>query len=197
MRTLRRPVFIVTAIMFLTVVPAMSAVYTIHLKNGNSFESRYKPRIAGWDENKVMITTDVGNKITLYRDDIVDIVTDMESQGYGTVLDTTTIVLGWAPNDAPQPGDETVDPGVEMLRALQQRGGRPNYSVQQFVEPSQAGSATGGGGLPAWEFGGGPFGGGGNDTVIVAPPRGGGVGLPNAGSPGSDPTGGNEPRVDG
>ena len=59
MRTLRRPVFIVTALMFLTVVPTMAAVYTIHLKNGNSFESRYKPRIAGWDENKIMVTTTV------------------------------------------------------------------------------------------------------------------------------------------
>ncbi len=191
MRTLRRPVFIVTALMFLTVVPTMAAVYTIHLKNGNSFESRYKPRIAGWDENKIMVTTTVGNKITLLRDDIVDITTDTESQGYGTVLDTTTIVLGWAPNDAPQPGDETVDPGVAMLKALQERGGRPDYSVQQFVEPSQAGSS--GGGLPAWEFGGGPFGaGGGGSTVIVAPERGGG-GAPR----GPNPTGGAEPRVDG
>ena len=136
MRTLRRPVFTIAALMFLIVVPAMSAVYTIHLKNGNSFESRYKPRVAGWDENKIMVTTDVGNKITLHRDDVVDIVTDFETQGYGTVLDTTTIVLGFAPNDAPVPGDETVDPGVEMLRALQQRGARPNYSVEQFVEPS-------------------------------------------------------------
>jgi hypothetical protein len=190
MRTLKRPVFIITALMFLTVVPAMAAVYTIHLKNGNSFESRYKPRIAGWDENIIMLTTTVGNKITLQRDDIVDITTDTEKQGYGTVIDTTTIVLGWAPNDAPQPGDETIDPGVAMLKALQERGGRPDYSVQQFVEPSQAGSS--GGGLPAWEFGGGPFaGGGGNDTVIVAPQRGGGApAAPN-------PTGGAEPRVDG
>ena len=191
MRTLKRPVFIITALMFLTVVPAMAAVYTIHLKNGNSFESRYKPRIAGWDDNIIMLTTTVGNKITLQRDDIVDITTEFESQGYGTVIDTTTIVLGWAPNDAPQPGDETIDPGVAMLKALQERGGRPDYSVQQFVEPSQAG--TSGGGLPAWEFGGGPFAGGsgGNDTVIVTPQRGGGApGGPN-------PTGGAEPRVDG
>jgi hypothetical protein len=156
--------------MFLTVVPAMSAVYTIHLKNGNSFDSRYKPRIAGWDENKIMLTTDIGNKITLQRDDVVDITVDTETQGYGTVLDTTTIVLGWAPNDAPEPGESDVDPGVAMLKALQERGGRPDYSVQQFVEPSEAGASTGGGGLPAWEFGGGPYGGGG-DTVIVAPER--------------------------
>lgn len=172
MRTLNRPVFIVIALMFLIVVPAMSAVYTIHMKNGNSFESRYKPRIAGWDENKILVTTDVGNKITLYRDDVVDITTDTEAQGFGTVIDTTTIVLGWAPNDSPQPGDEQVDPGVAMLRALQERGGRPDYSVQQFVEPEQAGASQGGGGLPAWEFGGSPYGGGGSETVIVAPPSG-------------------------
>ena len=92
MRTLRRPIFTIAALMFLTVVPAMSAVYTIHLKNGNSFDSRYKPRIAGWDENKIMLTTDIGNKITLQRDDVVDITVDTETQGYGTVLDTTTIV---------------------------------------------------------------------------------------------------------
>lgn len=174
MRTLNRHFFIAIALMFLIVVPAMSAVYRIHLKNGNSFESRYKPQIAGWDETKIMVTTDVGNKITLNRDDVVDITTDTESLGYGTVIDTTTILLGWAPNDNPQPGDETVDPGVEMLRALQQRGGRPNYSVKQFVEPSQAGAVNSEGGLPAWEFGGAgsPAFGGGNETVIVMPPSG-------------------------
>jgi len=170
MRTLRRPVFVIAALMFLSVTTAMATIYTVHLKNGNSFETRYKPRVAGWDPNTIMLTTDVGNKITLLKDDVVDISSDTEVQGYGTVIDTTTIVLGYAPNDRPAPGESTEDPGVAMLRALQERGGRPDYSVQQFVEPSQAGASTGGGGLPAWEFGGGPFGGG-NETVIVAPPR--------------------------
>ena len=171
MRTLRRPVFVIAAIMFLSVTTATAVVYTVHLKNGNSFDTRYKPRVAGWDPNTIMFTTDVGNKITMLKDDVVDISSDTEAQGFGRVIDTTTIVLGYAPNDKPQPGESTEDPGVAMLKALQERGGRPDYSVQQFVEPGQAGASTGGGGLPAWEFGGGPFGGGGNETIIVAPPR--------------------------
>jgi hypothetical protein len=195
MRTLRRPVFTIAAIMFLTVVPAMAAVYTIHLKNGNSFDSRYKPRVAGWDENKIMVTTDIGNRITLQRDDVVDITVDTEAKGFGTVLDTTTIVLGWAPNDAPVPGEGGEDPGVAMMRALQERGGRPDYSVQQFVEPSEAGGS--GGGLPAWEFGGGTFGGGyggGRETVIVAPPA---RRAPSTPPPVGGPAGGAQPNTDG
>ena len=153
----------------LVAIPAMAGVYRVELKNGNSFETRYKPRVAEWDETKVVFLTDVGNRITLAQDDIVDIVADMQVKGFGTVLDTTTIVLGWAPNDAPVDSapspEQQFQQYLDSLRSEQ----RPN-TVQQFVDTEDAGQ----GGLSTWEFNadnftGGP-GGENPPPVIVAPP---------------------------
>ena len=185
MRTLRLPLAIVTALVLLAVVPAMAEVFTVHLKNGNSFDTRYKPRIAGWDENKIVLLTDIGNRITLHTDDVVDITTDTELRGFGTVIDTTTIVLGWAPNDAPT--DQSVDPAAEWARYLQELNKPQSFNVDQFVSSEDAGQ--GGGGLPAWDFGPGAYGGRNEPVVIGAPPaRGPGPGAgPGAGRPVAGP----------
>ena len=88
MRTLKRPATIFVVAMLLAVVPATSAIFTIHLKNGNTFESRYQPKVAEWDEDKVVLLTGVGNRITLHKDDIANISTDTQARGFGTVIDT-------------------------------------------------------------------------------------------------------------
>lgn len=181
MRTLRLSLAIVTALVLLAVVPAVADVFQVHLKNGNSFETRYKPKIAGWDENKIVVLTDIGNRITLHKDDVVDITHDTDVRGFGTVIDTTTIVLGWAPNDAPT--DQSVDPAAEWAKYLQELNKPQSFNVDQFVSTEAAGQQ--GGGLPAWDFGPGAYGGRNEPVVIGAPPvRGPG---PGAGAPEARP----------
>ena len=170
MKILRRPTAIVAALMLFAVTPMMAEVFRVQLKNGNQFTTRYQPKIAEWDENKVVFLTDVANRITLHLDDIADITADSQMKGFCTVINTTTIVLGWAPNDAPT---ET-DPGAEAqfqqyLDSLM--GNRRENTVQQFVNTEDAGQ----GGLSPWEFGGSNFSGGagGNPpqpVILPAPP---------------------------
>jgi hypothetical protein len=59
------------------------------------------------------------------------------------VIDTTTILLGYSANDAPLPGEEQEFSEIERLQQFYQDQ-QQDYSVQQFVEPGQAGGATGG-----------------------------------------------------
>ena len=88
-----------------------------------------------------MVLTEYGNWITLRKSDIETVLTDTESRGFGTVIDTNTISLGWAPNDLDQPGaeQESTDPTTRLLNYLQ-AADQPaaNYSVEQFVEPGDA-----------------------------------------------------------
>jgi hypothetical protein len=171
MLALRRPIALFAALMLLAVVPAVAEVFKVHLKNGNAFETRYRPKLADWDETKIVILTDVGNRITLLKDDVVEITSDTELKGFGTVIDTTTIVLGWAPNDAPTAGAGEADPSAQWRDFLQQMSGSRNtFGVEQFVNVEDAGASGGAGaGLPAWEFGPGAAAGG-SQSVVLAPP---------------------------
>lgn len=169
MRLSKRPVAILVVLTLLAVTPAMSAIFKVQLKNGNTFSTRYQPKIAEWDESKVVMLTDVGNRITLHKDDIVGVTTDTQAKGFGTVIDTTTIVLGWAPNDAPMETDPSADAQFQAyLDSL--RRDRPVNTVEQFVNTEQAGQ----GGLSTWEFGASNFTGGpaGQQVqpIVVPPP---------------------------
>lgn len=186
----KRPIAILTALMLLAVAPAMSSIFKVQLKNGNSFESRYQPKVAEWDENKVVLLTDVGNRISLHKDDIASITVDTQAKGFGTVIDTTTIVLGWAPNDAPTESDPSGDAQFQAyLDSL--RRDSPVNTVEQFVNTEDAGQ---GGGLSTWEFGAGNFSGGpaGQPQPVFVPPpptaqplpSGDGGGGPGGGGPG-------------
>jgi hypothetical protein len=81
--------------------PALAQAYKVTLKNGNSFVSKYEPEDATYDASRVVIVTDVGNRIALAKDDVADISVDIENRGFGRVLDNTTIVVGLSANDAP------------------------------------------------------------------------------------------------
>jgi len=149
MKTLKRPTVILAVLMLFAITPAMAEVFRVQLKNGNQFSSRYQPKVAEWDENRIVFLTDVGNRITLSKDDIADITADSEVKGFGTVIDTTTIVLGWAPNDAPTETDASSEAQFQQyLDSLM--SSRPTNTVQQFVNSEDAGR---GGGLSPWEFG--------------------------------------------
>lgn len=169
MKTVRRPTIILAVLMLFAMTPVMAEVFRVQLKNGNSFVSRYQPKVAEWDENKVVFLTDVGNRITLQMDDIADIEADSEVRGFGTVIDTTTIVLGWAPNDLPTEENASAEAQFEQyLNSLM--GDRRENTVQQFVNTEDAG----GGGLSPWEFGGNNFGGGpagNNPQPVILPAR--------------------------
>lgn len=157
--------------------PATAAVFFVDLANGNTLESRYRPMVAGWDDSKVILVTSVGNRITLYKDDIAGVRVDTEMRGFGTVIDTTTIALGRGPNDAPPPNDSG-DPSTDLLNYLQARdSNRQDFTVDQFVNTEDAGQ----GGLPAagWAGGGGFGWRGGPERAL---PVGGGRGGP--GGPG-------------
>jgi len=171
MKILKRPTAILAVLMLFAFTPAMAVVFRVQLKNGNQCTSRYQPKVAEWDENKVIFLTDVANRISLHIDDIADITADSQVKGFGTVIDTTTIVLGWAPNDAPTETEPSAEAQFEQyLDSLM--GNRRENTVQQFVNTEDAGQ----GGLSPWEFGGSNFTGGrgGNPptpVVLPAPPR--------------------------
>lgn len=149
-RIIGRPVAMVAlvAVLLLLAAPvASAAVYTVSLKNGTSFESRFEPEEATWDSSILLLLTQVGNWIALDKDDVVDITTDIESRGFGKVIDTKTVSLGVLANDAPDPDAEA--PKLSNAQVLQQflqqqQQSAPDYTVHQFVEPSAAGQ----GGLP-------------------------------------------------
>jgi len=117
--------------------PLAAEIYVVKLVNGNEFETRYRPREAGWDADKVVLVTDVGNPISLAKASIVSVQSRGENRGFGRVIDNTTFELGFAPNDAPDAEEGSPDQVQAFMNALQQsQGEAPNYNVQQFVEPS-------------------------------------------------------------
>lgn len=141
-----RFVIVASVALALIALPALAETYTVQLSNGTHFETRYQPKVASWDESMVLVLTDVGNWIAIDQADIVSVDVATEQDGFGKVIDTLTVSLGWAPNDAPAEDPEAaLDPMSRLLNFLQaEEANRPDYSVQQFVEPGQAGGSTGG-----------------------------------------------------
>lgn len=172
MRKIRLPLALLAALVLLSTLPAIAEIYYLTLKNGNTFETRYRPQIASWDENKVLLITSMGNRISLNRSDIAEVESHSQIHGYGTVIGNNTIALGIAPNDAALP-EEAQDPQARLMSwidGMNTQNQRPDYSVQQFVDPEDAGMT---GGLPAWDLAPGSIGGGGNTNIVVPPgPRG-------------------------
>lgn len=162
MQSIRRTVIALIVLAAVALSPAVAEIFTVHLTNGATFETRYQPKAVEGDGNKVSFVTDVGNLIYVHRDDISEISHSSDVQGFGTMINTTTISLGWAPNDKAPPGDPSqADQMLEYLRS-QQRA-RPDYSVDQFVSSEEAGVT---GGLPAWDLAPGTTGG---QTNVIMP----------------------------
>lgn len=129
---------------FLFVDAAEAQTYTVVLKSGDTFDSRYPPQIAPWDESKVLLLTDVGNSISLARDDIDDVTVDTEMAGFGIMIDPTTILIGIAPNDALTPEELAA---LEAQRPFDPFAGLPepvDTTMPMFREPGEFG-----GGIPA------------------------------------------------
>lgn len=146
-QTTRLPILLLASAVLLLAPVASAATYIVTLENGTTFETRYQPEEADWDSSVVMLLTQYGNWIALPKEDVTDVTTDLESRGFGKVIDTNTVSLGILANDAEEPKDPSEMTEAEVLQQfLQQQRSQPreDYSVQQFVEPGQAGT----GGLP-------------------------------------------------
>ncbi len=128
-------------------VPAMAEVYHVNLANGTKFDSRYPPEEASWDANTLLFITETGNWIGISRDQIDSVKAETETRGHGTRINATTIYMGRAPNANQSPEEEAKgrNPQLQLLQNLiDQQSQQQNYTVEQFVDPSQAGQ----GGLP-------------------------------------------------
>jgi hypothetical protein len=123
------------ALASLVAAPSVATVYTIHLKNGTTFETRYEPEDAPWDAGKLVFTNEWGNLMSLAKSEVDRVETDVEASGYGHMLNTTTIALGWAPNDAPAPGSEGAVARAEAQAAAAAEGeaaaAEPIYDVNE------------------------------------------------------------------
>jgi hypothetical protein len=124
----------------LAALPAAGEVYTIRLSNGTTFESRYQPKQAAWDPTFVTFLNEAGNEIALPQSLVVEVAAQSETKGYGRVLDTTTVDLGFMPNDLDQ--SQQLMRQQAMLNPAGQLVITPNAGGL-FVEPSALG-----GGIP-------------------------------------------------
>ena len=117
-------------------LPAAAEVYTIRLSNGTTFESRYQPKQAAWDPTFVTFVNETGNEIALPQSLVAEVAAQSETKGYGRVLDTTTVDLGFMPNDLDQ------SQRVMREQALLNPEGQlaAGAGNGQFVEPGQIGS---------------------------------------------------------
>lgn len=126
-------------------VPASAELFTVNLANGSTFDTVYRPQEAPWDSNKVLLRTDVGNWISVAKSDITSVVSATESGGFGTVIDDSTVELGMSANDAKTPEQLAEEAKANPLAAFQAQYDRQyqqfqqqqNYTIQQFVDPSQ------------------------------------------------------------
>ena len=145
-RTTRSTVLRLAILTLLAIAFAATAhadYFTVTLTNGTSFQTRYRPVPAEWDENVVMINTDRGNWIGLHVDEIADVTSHAEATGFGYQLDTTTLFVGWSPNDV---GDEEEGEGAEDALDLEAMFPEPEPSgvLEQFVDiPVEGGLAAG------------------------------------------------------
>ncbi|MEM9556978.1 MAG: hypothetical protein AAGC60_22160 [Acidobacteriota bacterium] len=149
----------------LLAMPAFGGIFTVTLDNGTTFETRYRPVEAEWDDDVALLMTDQGNWIALRKDEIVDVISETEESGFGYQVNTTTIFLGFTPNDLVDDEAEAGDEAGGEPRAPQAPRGAgaggatgfgygaaaSSYSLDQFVDP------IGGGTIPNGpSYGGGP-----------------------------------------
>lgn len=125
---------------FLATTSAQAVFYTVTLKNGTTFETRYRPIQADWDPNVSMFLTDQGNWIALPNEDIADVISVFAESGFGYQLDSSTRYVGWSPNDLVT---DTVDKDGNVTEESQYDSeaddGGADYSIDQFLDIPVAG----------------------------------------------------------
>lgn len=144
----RRPLFLFTLGILLLATVASAGTYTVTLTNGTSFVTRYKPVDAEWDENLIMLNSDRGNWIALPRDQVADIVSDVESTGFGYQVNTTTIFVGWSPNEGDgegegEGGEGGGGEGDGENSNLPDPNPAPAFGLEQFIDVPGSGGGVG------------------------------------------------------
>lgn len=154
---------LISLVLVLMAASAGASIFTITLANGTSFESRYRPVVADWDENYVMIRTDRGNWIALGKSDVVDVTSAAESSGFGFQADSSTLYIGFTPGDIGVEGEDEEGGAAGAAggapaappdnSAIQYGGstGSSSYGLDQFLDIPASGSipsqpVAGGGG---------------------------------------------------
>jgi len=130
---------LLAAASLLCALPAAAEVYTIRLTNGSTFESRYQPKQAAWDASLVTFVDETGTEIALPQAVVADVVAQSEQKGYGRVLNTTTVDLGFMPNDLDQSQQVMARYAAMNPESQLSLGGGGG----QFIEPDAIG-----GGIP-------------------------------------------------
>ena len=134
---MNRPTTLVSLLLLLAAATAATAgTFTVTLTNGTSFETRYRPTKAAWDDGLVLLHTDRGNQIALLTSEVADVTSSVEESGFGYQLDTTTLFVGWTPNMEDEEGE---DEDLGQPAEQQDQGfdaPLQSFTVEQFVNPS-------------------------------------------------------------
>ncbi len=136
-----------TVVVSSVLTPSVAAqTFTTTLANGTELISYYRPVISASDETKVKMLTVSGNWVELDRDQVVSLDTKVPGGRGAELMADGSIRLGYVANYDASEGDEVAtDPATRLLNYIvDQDNNRPDYSVDQFAEPGDAGR----GGLP-------------------------------------------------
>ena len=133
------PRLLVLALLLVGASAAHAESYTVTLTNGTVFETRYKPLPAEWDENVLLLSTDRGNWIGLNKEEVADVASVVETSGFGYQLNTTTLFVGWSPNDI-DALDENGEP-INLEEIYPEA--EANFTLDQFVNIPTTGAGVG------------------------------------------------------
>ncbi|HVT16019.1 MAG TPA: hypothetical protein VHQ90_07550 [Thermoanaerobaculia bacterium] len=130
----------------LLAAPAAAEIYHLKLHNGAVLDTLYPPQPASWDANVLLVLSDAGNWIGISKNDVESITNETQVRGYGIPINTTTVAIGWAPNDlaeqapAAQQGQAAgQQAALQVLqRIYQEQQKQEHYTVQQGVQSEQA-----------------------------------------------------------
>lgn len=144
----RRPLrWLLVGVCTFLVASSLSAVsFTVTLTNGTTFETRYRPTVADWDENYVMLRTDMGNWISLAKEDVADVSTPAEITGFGFQVDSSTLYIGFTPGDIIVEGEEGEEgqgggpPLPPDDSPITYGGSTGGYGLDQFLDIPQDGT---------------------------------------------------------
>lgn len=157
---MKRPISLLVFVVLvgaLVAGPALGEIFTITLKNGTVFESRYRPAEADWDTSKLIFLTDWGNWMAIPKTDVESILSEIEGRGFGTVINTTTIAFGWDPGLSEEDTDAMLNEEdaeknpqqaqtdamakafQDLSTSIEESRQVPDYSLEQFVEPDETG----------------------------------------------------------
>ncbi len=143
-------------LLMLSVTGVQASAFTVVLNNGQTFDTRYYPVDAEWDDAVSMILSDQGNWIALDKQDIAEVTSAVDESGFGYRLDTSTLVVGWTYNEGDEGGGSGGADGGDGVGGAGGIGGvggtagtaqsaDEGYSIDQFVNTGSAGST---GGIP-------------------------------------------------